>query len=618
MRKGFTLIELLAVVTIIGLIFLLVIPKITTSLKNKKDDVDITTNNMIIAAARLYVNERSNSFDKIDNNVYCLPLTTLTKKGYLESPVKNTTDDKDITDIKSVKIVYDKGFKYEIVDKKDCSVVVAEKEKSDYIDNDGNKYKKISYVETTGIQYINTGVYPSTSTNAEYTVQILEFKSGGPHILSSRNYYFPHIKSNGTAIYSRRDGAESTISNKSFDSNTIYTFKAFWNDRIIINDVDYGKLTSSGALDATSLYLGTSAREPTNEQYLSDIRIYACKIYDGDTLVRNYIPVVDDKYTACLFDDVEKKCYYNDGLGTFKYDYSQFDLSDKSLNSALLAKVNNGSISTYESGNTHEMYTFDHTATDQTPALIDYRYIGNDPNNYIQYNDEVWRIIGVFTVEDENGVSKQRIKIIKDGKIGTKSIKYSSNGTNYWIDSDMKTYLNGDYYNSLKPQYKSLIKASKYYLAGKVGAAYNGATIYGYERGNETLVTDGVAKDKYWVGNIALMYPSDYSYTFSLGVDDVCYNNITLCKTANNGNPEKSWIYNSLSLLNGNKYTWFITASPYYSQYIYLLMNAGHISTYGVLSNSYYTMAVAYLDTDVEYVVGDGSKKRPYILSAGR
>ena len=43
MRKAFTLIEILAVVTIIGLIFILVIPKITTSLKNKKSDVDTTT-----------------------------------------------------------------------------------------------------------------------------------------------------------------------------------------------------------------------------------------------------------------------------------------------------------------------------------------------------------------------------------------------------------------------------------------------------------------------------------------------------------------------------------------------------------------------------------------------
>lgn len=122
MKKGFTLIEILAVVTIIGLMFILVIPKITTSLKNKKKDVDTTTNNLIVTAAKSYVLDNSSKFDKIDNNIYCLPITTLTKKDYLDSPVKNITDDKDITNSKSVKISYNKGFKYEVVDKTECRV----------------------------------------------------------------------------------------------------------------------------------------------------------------------------------------------------------------------------------------------------------------------------------------------------------------------------------------------------------------------------------------------------------------------------------------------------------------------------------------------------------------
>lgn len=102
MKKGFTLIEILAVVTIIGLIFILVIPKIATSLKNKKTDVDTTTNNIVLAAAKSYVADNHDKFDKVDFNTYCLPISTLTKKEYLESPVKNVTDDVDITDTKTV------------------------------------------------------------------------------------------------------------------------------------------------------------------------------------------------------------------------------------------------------------------------------------------------------------------------------------------------------------------------------------------------------------------------------------------------------------------------------------------------------------------------------------
>ena len=63
-NNAFTLIEILAVVTIIGLIFILVIPRITNSLKNKKGDVDSTTNNIVITATKLYVQEHSSKFDK--------------------------------------------------------------------------------------------------------------------------------------------------------------------------------------------------------------------------------------------------------------------------------------------------------------------------------------------------------------------------------------------------------------------------------------------------------------------------------------------------------------------------------------------------------------------------
>lgn len=160
MKKGFTLIEILAVVTIIGLIFVIALPKIINSLNSKKSDIDNTTNNMIISAAKMYVNDHNTKFDKIEGSVYCLPLTTLTKEEYLDSKVKNVTDDKDITNIKSVKISYDNTFHYEIVNKKDCSVI-------------NKNYTELNYLESTGTQYIDTDYKPTKSTKVE---AILKFE----------------------------------------------------------------------------------------------------------------------------------------------------------------------------------------------------------------------------------------------------------------------------------------------------------------------------------------------------------------------------------------------------------------------------------------------------------
>lgn len=68
----------------------------------------------------------------------------------------------------------------------------------------------------------------------------------------------------------------------------------------------------------------------------------------------------------------------------------------------LISKANRGNIS-YNLGNKNELFSFKQSKTEQTESLIDYRFIGNVPNNYLTFNDEVWRIIGVFAVLNENG-----------------------------------------------------------------------------------------------------------------------------------------------------------------------------------------------------------------------
>ena len=54
-------------------------------------------------------------------------------------------------------------------------------------------------------------------------------------------------------------------------------------------------------------------------QYNTSMRLYELQMYDGDTLVRDFVPVIDGSNIACLYDRVEKKCYYNAGTGTFSY-----------------------------------------------------------------------------------------------------------------------------------------------------------------------------------------------------------------------------------------------------------------------------------------------------------
>ena len=58
-----------------------------------------------------------------------------------------------------------------------------------------------------------------------------------------------------------------------------------------------------------------------------------------------------------------------------------------------------------------------------------------------------------------------------------------------------------------------------------------------------------------WNGKIALMYASDYSYTYAYGVDNTCNNDCSNCTINNGAIPSNSWIYTGSSGI----YIWLLT-----------------------------------------------------------
>ncbi|MCI5734113.1 MAG: hypothetical protein MR297_02905, partial [Tenericutes bacterium] len=95
--------------------------------------------------------------------------------------------------------------------------------------------------------------------------------------------------------------------------------------------------------------------------------------------------------------------------------------------------------------------------------IKEYRYRGANPKNYVTFNNEVWRIIGVFPTDDGTGNIENRIKLIKDQSIGKKY--WDTSGSNNWArPATLNTELNTTYLNSLDSTSKSMIGNTKYYL----------------------------------------------------------------------------------------------------------------------------------------------------------
>lgn len=295
-----------------------------------------------------------------------------------------------------------------------------------------------------------------------------------------------------------------------------------------------------------------------------------------------------------------------------------------------------------------EMWTFSHNATEQTEATTDYRYIGSSPNNYITYNDEVWRIIGVFD---------GKIKIIRNDSIGSMPWDYkksgvgsstTDSGSNDWTDSQLMYMLNPTSYK-LKDGYSSdgtyiydgsgniiyqlgckpasiasgatsyscttntwalnstalsQISETIYYLGGR---KYNSTThigtaeeIYTWERG--TTVYSG--RPTNWTGLVGLMYPSDYAYTFANGVNDTCYSDIYNCRSSSGGNSSSSWLYKS------GTSQWIVSPSSGSATVVFYVGSSGIVGSNSA-SNGYGVRPVLYLRSGIK-LQGSGGSDDPY------
>ena len=289
-------------------------------------------------------------------------------------------------------------------------------------------------------------------------------------------------------------------------------------------------------------------------------------------------------------------------------------------------KVNNIN-KTYEDGDRTAMFAFSHPQTEQMKATTDYRYIGNIPNNYVKFNCdndgtncEIWRIIGVFEVDDGTGTYEQRIKLVRGSAFSTE-MAWDSNGENDWTNASLKEYLNNDYYNDLTNNTRIMIDNSKFYLGGgsesdrsEFGTAEE---IYVWERSNAlcSLCGNDISK-KEWIGKISLMYPSDVYMVYGKGVDDVCYNDPTNCYDETT---TKGWIYNS-NILEGQlsrSTTWLL--SPYskgYSEAFDVFIDGTLYFYYrgDITLLSFGIRPVVYLKPSINIVSGEGTEQNPYIL----
>ena len=251
------------------------------------------------------------------------------------------------------------------------------------------------------------------------------------------------------------------------------------------------------------------------------------------------------------------------------------------------------------------------------------RYEGKNPNNYVWFNNEYWRIIGVFDNSSHGQENKNLVKIIRaDVLDGLAWYEISSND---WTAASLNKLLNGAYYNAqdgtssgycygynataancdytkkgIQSGYRGMIAKVTWYLGGYSSTSATAEAFYGYERG--TRVYSGRSTST--TGYIGLMYPSDYGYSV---LSSSCERTRNLNAYSNGTCAGQSWLY-------GKGEEW--TLAPYSSDSdkVFTLASSGHLAKFSYASYGYVGRPVLYLDASVYKIDGEGTLDKPYII----
>ena len=252
-----------------------------------------------------------------------------------------------------------------------------------------------------------------------------------------------------------------------------------------------------------------------------------------------------------------------------------------------------------------------------------YRYEGKNPNNYIWFNNELWRIIGVFDSASHGQSGKNLVKIIRADSIG--GLAWHKSNTNDWTQASLMNLLNGAYLNAengtesgycygysttvpsncdytgigINDTYRNMIANVKWYLGGYSSISATAEAFYGYERG--TTVYSG--RPTKWEGKIGLMYPSDYGYSVLAS---------SCARTTNLGSYNKSTCAGE-SWLYGQGYEWTLTPNASDSYIVFSVISDGTLTSISA-NNGYSARPVLYLDSSVYVIDGNGTMSDPYII----
>lgn len=192
----------------------------------------------------------------------------------------------------------------------------------------------VDYIESTGTQYIDTGFVATSNTTVEIDFQIIGSTTTDTWqpFFGFRDYYYSP-KTGMTCYYNTSDKTKlayayssddiqgnisQEVTNRTklkFDGTGVYENG---NKVISTNTYTFTATNDSNTMTIFAQKVNTPASATVSMNDRRQLmKLYSFKICENNVLVRDFKPCKDGAGVYCLYDEVEKRYFYNQGTGSF-------------------------------------------------------------------------------------------------------------------------------------------------------------------------------------------------------------------------------------------------------------------------------------------------------------
>lgn len=180
----------------------------------------------------------------------------------------------------------------------------------------------LSYIQSSGTQYIDTGFKPTGATKVVCDFQMVNQGTDQQGVFGSRpgtSGRFTVFTGNQTSDLQVDYNTEQTLASvgssiTGLNVNSRTTLEV--SNSLVINGTTVRTVSAASFTSTYNLFLFANNNVGT-VQLPGSMKLYSCQVYDNGTLVKDFVPCINASGEVGLYDLVGKQFYGNAGAGVF-------------------------------------------------------------------------------------------------------------------------------------------------------------------------------------------------------------------------------------------------------------------------------------------------------------